>query len=84
MYLDGHGIRTRGPRGERVVDDTFLLLLHTGEYDADVVLPGPPWAQRWDVEIDTREEDGGGGGGHTGGSTLRLLPRCALLLRAVL
>jgi isoamylase len=83
MYLDGHGIRTRGPRGERVVDDSFLLLLHTGGQDVEVTLPGPPWARCWQVEVDTRHEDGAGSGGtHQGGAVLSLLPRCALLLRA--
>ncbi len=53
MYLDGHGIRTRGPRGERVVDESFLLLLHTGADDRDVVLPGPPWAASYAVVVDT-------------------------------
>jgi isoamylase len=82
MYLDGYGIRTRGPRGERVVDDSFLLLLHTGEREVDVVLPAEPWASGWQVEVDTRAEDGAGHGCHTGGAGLRLSPRCVLLLRA--
>ena len=30
MYLDGCGMRTRGPRGEQVVDDSFLVVLHAG------------------------------------------------------
>jgi glycogen operon protein len=82
MYLDGHGIRTRGSRGERVVDDSFLLLMHTGERDADVTLPGDPWAAAWQVEVDTRSEDGAGSGTHPGDAVLSLAPRCVLLLRA--
>jgi glycogen operon protein len=53
MYLDGHGIRTRDPRGGAVVDDSFLLLLHTGAEDREVVLPGPPWATSYEVVLDT-------------------------------
>ncbi len=53
MYLDGHGIRTRGPRGERLVDDSFLVLLHTGDEDGAVVLPGRPWADGYEVVVDT-------------------------------
>ena len=53
MYLSGGGIRTRTPRGERVLDDSFLLLLHTADADADVALPGPPWARSYEVVLDT-------------------------------
>src|SRR4051812_9725726 len=30
MYLAGDAIRTRGPRGEPILDDSFLLILHSG------------------------------------------------------
>ena len=55
MYLDGRGIRTRDRRGQRVVDDSFLLLLHLGGDDRTVVLPGPPWAQEYEVVVDTAQ-----------------------------
>jgi isoamylase len=84
MYLDGGGIRARGPRGERVVDDSFLLLLHLSADADEVVLPGPPWATRWEVEVDTAHEDGHGGQVHpAGGKAVALPGRTVLLLRAV-
>ena len=83
MHLDGHGIRTRGPRGEPVTDDSFLLLLHLGDDDVDVVLPGEPWARGWQVEVDTRAEDGWAPATLPADGTLALGARCALLLRAV-
>jgi len=55
MYLDGGGIRTRGPRGERVVDDSFLLLLHADADDQELVLPGEPWATSYEVVVDTAQ-----------------------------
>ena len=79
MYLDGDGIRTRGPRGERVVDDSFLLLLHTAAGDEDVVLPGQPWATSYEVVLDTA-------GVHPEGTqvsgVLGVCGRSVLLLRA--
>jgi isoamylase len=83
MYLDGRGIRTRGARGERVVDDSFLLVLHTDDDDADVMLPGAPWATAWTVEIDTSSEDGMAPAVHAAGATVRLTGRTVVLLRAV-
>ena len=53
MYLSGDGIRTRGPRGERITDTSFLVLLHAGADDVDFRLPGPPWAERYHLLLDT-------------------------------
>jgi glycogen operon protein len=82
MYLDGGGIRTRGPRGERVVDDSFLLVLHAGSDDREVTLPGLPWATSYDVVLDTCEEDGAGGRTYAAGDAMKLACRTAVLLRA--
>ncbi|GAC1609823.1 MAG: glycogen debranching protein GlgX [Mycobacteriales bacterium] len=81
MYLDGGGIRTRGPRGERVVDDSFLLVLHTAGQDGHVTLPGSPWASAYDVVVDTCQEDGAGGRAYSAGAALPVPARSAVLLR---
>ena len=80
MYLDGRGIRTRGPNGEAVVDDSFLLVLHTGPADVDLVLPAAPWASWYELVVNT--------GGypatiHQPGSSMRVGARSVLLLRAL-
>jgi isoamylase len=83
MYVDGRGIRTRGPRGERVVDDSFLLILHTSPDAGSMVLPGAPWAQAYEVVVDTCEEDGDGGGRVLpAGGAILLTALSLLLLRA--
>ena len=53
MYVDGRGIRTRGPHGEPITDDSFLLVLHAGAQDIDLTLPGQPWAESYEVLVDT-------------------------------
>jgi glycogen operon protein len=53
MFLNGDGIRTRGPHGERVVGDSFLLWLHSGAEQVEVTLPNGDWAQAYDVVLDT-------------------------------
>ena len=80
MYLSGGGIRTRTPRGERVLDDSFLLLLHTAEVDADVALPGPPWATSYEVVLDTAlvHPEGAAASG-----VLAVCARSVLLLKAL-
>ena len=84
MYLDGHGIKQRGPRGETVIDDSYLLLMHTGSDIARLTLPGLPWASAYDIVVDTAEETGS----RPEPTTLRpdspvsMLPHSLLLLRA--
>jgi isoamylase len=56
VFLNGDEIAGRGPRGERVVDDSFLVLLHAGGSPASFVLPGPPWAKEFAVLLDTALE----------------------------
>ena len=85
MYLSGLDIRQRGPRGERVVDDTFLLVLHAGADDLAFTLPGEPWASWYEVVVDTSLDGDPGaceGVRHAGDATITVEPRSALLLRA--
>ncbi|MCU1601827.1 MAG: glycogen debranching enzyme GlgX [Frankiales bacterium] len=79
MYLDGRGIKTRGPRGERVVDDSFLVVLHMGADDVELQLPAEPWATSYDVVVDTA---GSAWGTHDAGKRLTMTGRSVLVLRA--
>ena len=40
MYLDGRGLRHRDRRGEVIVDESFLLLLHAGDQGVRWTVPG--------------------------------------------
>ena len=85
MYLDGRGIRQRGARGERLLDESYLLVLHAGEQDTVFALPGEPWASGYDVVVDTSYEDGlppPAATRHVAGPDLPLTARSAILLRA--
>jgi isoamylase len=85
MYLAGDGIRTRGPRGERIVDDSFLLVLHAGAEPNRFCLPGTPWATAYDVVVDTASTEPArldGGVTHRPGETLSVAGRTVVLLRA--
>jgi glycogen operon protein len=82
MYLSGLGIRTRGPRGEHIVDESFFLLLHAGPEDCEVRLPGPPWASGYVTELDTARPDLVPGDTVKAEATLTRAARSALVLRA--
>jgi glycogen operon protein len=58
MYLDGRGLRHRNNRGETIVDDSFLLLLHAADEDATFRLPARPWAAGYEQVVDTTQVGG--------------------------
>jgi glycogen operon protein len=81
MYLDGRGLRSRGPRGERIIDESYLLVLHSGDDPVSFTLPGPPWAESYEIVIDTASPAGASTASLAVESVLSIGPRATLLLR---
>ena len=83
MYLNGD---TTGDACARsVVDDSFLLLLHTGPDDLAFCLPASPWATSYDVVLDTTDEHldpACSTGPVAAGTELLMTARSVVLLRA--
>ncbi|MEX0426042.1 glycogen debranching protein GlgX [Nocardioides sp. DS6] len=52
MYLNGLGIAGTDARGQKIVDDHFLLYFNA-DGECDVTLPPDEYAAAWDVVIDT-------------------------------
>ncbi|MFD6323223.1 glycogen debranching protein GlgX [Streptomyces sp. NPDC058442] len=84
MYLSGRDIPDHDELGEPVRDDSFLTVLHAGDAPVDVLLPGPPWARRYEVVLDTGREDQSAAPDtvHPADTTLTVPGRTVLLLRA--
>jgi isoamylase len=83
MYLDGRGLRHRGRRGQTIQDESYLLLLHSGEQPVEFALPALPWADRYQVVIDTGEAGGiSAAEPIDGGAEITVSGRSVLLLRA--
>jgi isoamylase len=53
VFLNGDEIPDRGPRGRRITDDGFLLLLNGGDEPAMFALPGRPWGKEYELVADT-------------------------------
>nr|WSW66700.1 glycogen debranching protein GlgX [Streptomyces sp. NBC_00995] len=83
LYLSGRDIPGRDARGEQVSDDSFLAVLHAGDRPADFLLPGPPWADAYELVLDTSREDQSAAPGtvHEGGAPFTVPARSVLLLR---
>jgi len=85
MYLDGRGLRHRGQRGQLIKDESYLLVMHAGDSAVDFTLPGPPWADRYEVFVDTSQVGGYSGAPVfvDGGTVLPLMPRATVLLKSM-
>ena len=53
VFLNGSAIPEPGPRGERIIDDSFLLLLNGHHEPLAFTLPGDVYGKSWDVVFDT-------------------------------
>ncbi len=57
LFLNGAGIPTRGPRGEPVLDDSFLLLFNAAPTALDFTLPRQRLGRRWTLQVSTAEPE---------------------------
>ncbi|MGH3491608.1 MAG: glycogen debranching protein GlgX [Sciscionella sp.] len=53
IFLNGEGIPDLDARGERITDDSFLLVFNAADSDIDVTLPQAEYGTQWTVELDT-------------------------------
>lgn len=56
VFLNGEGIRTPGPQGERVTDDSFYLMFNAHHEPLEFHLPEEKWGKRWEKILDTAED----------------------------
>jgi len=85
VFLNGDAITEPGPHGERVRDESFLVLLSAHNEPLPFTLPGSAFGESWAVVIDTAATDGSATG--EGRAELRpgdevMLPsNCLVVLR---
>ncbi len=57
IFLNGEEISSPSPRGERVVDDSFIVLVNAHLDAVDVVLPARRFGARWTVELSSAQPE---------------------------
>jgi isoamylase len=57
MFLNGEEIRIRTTHGERIVDDSFLLLFNAHHEDCAFTLPNRSFGAKWELELSTAEPE---------------------------
>lgn len=58
LRLSGDAIEEVDARGNRIVDETFLILLNAHHRPLAFTLPAHRWGDRWAVLVDTRTSEG--------------------------
>jgi isoamylase len=53
VFLNGDAISEPGPRGEPIVDDSFLLMFNAAEHDLEFTVPSSEYGEYWITELDT-------------------------------
>ncbi|MGW7053052.1 glycogen debranching protein GlgX [Streptomyces sp. NPDC054887] len=57
VFLNGHAISEPGPRGERISDDSFLLMFNASAQELDFTIP-VNHGKQWQVVVDTARPEG--------------------------
>jgi isoamylase len=55
IFLNGRGIPERDDLGERIVDDSFLLLVNAHHRQITFTLPDKTYGESWEVTVDTAD-----------------------------
>jgi glycogen operon protein len=78
----GDGIDDRGPRGERITDDTLLVIFNADDHPVAFTLPDHEVARRWETVFDTVHHSfSAAHGEYDGGAAYRVADRSVVCLR---
>jgi len=55
VFLNGDALTDRGPRGERIVDTSFLLMLNASADEIRFTLPPKRYGASWSARLDTAD-----------------------------
>jgi isoamylase len=83
VFLNGEAITEPGGRGERLTDDSFLLLFNAHHGELDFVMPAREYGEAWEAVLDTADPDVGRREPHHTGDKVRMSGRSLLVLRRI-
>jgi glycogen operon protein len=89
LLLTGDALDWRDPRGDTVVDDSFLVLLNGSHEPLEFTFPGFDWGSRWALCIDTAHDvfdppPESASAGIDAGTKVTILPHGAMVYQRIL
>ncbi|OBI35757.1 glycogen debranching protein GlgX [Mycobacterium colombiense] len=82
VFMNGHGIPDRDPRGQRVLDDSFLLCFNAHYEPIEFTLPPKEFGASWRVVVFTGPEETTPADEVPGGGTFTVEAHTAVVLQA--
>jgi glycogen operon protein len=55
VFLNGLGIRSKGPKGEHIIDESFYIIFNAYHDELEYILPEEKYGSRWTKILDTYE-----------------------------
>ncbi|MGH3562658.1 MAG: glycogen debranching enzyme, partial [Mycobacterium sp.] len=80
VFLNGNALPEPDERGQRMVDDSFLLCFNAGDYAVDFATPNDDYAQQWTAVLDTADPAGATELVVNAGETISLMERSLIVL----
>jgi len=56
VFLNGRGVRTLGPRGEQIIDDSFYIIFNAHHEPLTYCLPPEKYGSQWTKILDTSQD----------------------------
>ena len=53
VFLNGHGIRSKGPKGETIIDESFYIIFNAYHDELEYILPPEKYGTQWTKILDT-------------------------------
>ncbi|MBE9583523.1 glycogen debranching protein GlgX [Mucilaginibacter sp. JRF] len=79
VFLNGKGIHSLGPKGERIVDDSYYLIFNAFHEAIDYKMPPEKFGKKWRVVLDTSAYEADGKV-HNSGDMITVQGRTVILL----
>ncbi|WAJ46515.1 glycogen debranching protein GlgX [Mycobacterium sp. Aquia_216] len=83
VFLNGHGISHRDARGQRLLDDSFLLCFNAHHEPIEFTLPPKEFGAAWNLVVYTGPEETTPADEVPGGGTLTVEAHTAVVLQAL-
>ncbi|HLL42006.1 MAG TPA: hypothetical protein VK369_02655, partial [Segetibacter sp.] len=55
VFLNGQGIRSKGPKGEQIIDESFYVIFNAYHDELEYILPPKKYGAKWIKMLDTFE-----------------------------
>jgi isoamylase len=83
VYMNGHGLRSVGPKGEQMIDDDFYVIFNAHHEPMKFKLPSEKYGTEWSKVIDTTTgQVGENGKVYKAGKLLEVGARSIVLLHS--